>query len=95
MKTVEQHLKDEVVEAYEFVEAFLQGHDYLVGNQLTIADLSAVTSVTSLDILVPIDANKFPNVAAWIKRLEALPYYSKVQDKGLNDFRKAFEFLSK
>lgn len=92
---MEQYLKDDVVEAYEFVEAFLQGHNYLVGNQLTIADLNAVANVTSLDILVPIDANRFPNISAWIKRLEALPYYSKAQNKGLEDFRKAFEFLSK
>lgn len=83
------------MEAYEFVEAFLQGHNYLVGNQLTIADLNAVATVTSLHILVPINADKFPNVIAWIGRLQKLPYYNKVQDKGLEDFRTAFGFLSR
>lgn len=92
---IEQYLQDEIVEAYEFVEVFLQGHDYLVGNQLTIADFNAVASVTSLDVLVPIDGTKFPNVVAWIKRLQTLPYYSKVQDKGVKDIRDAFAHLSK
>lgn len=92
---IEQYQKDEIVEAYGFLEAFLQGYDYLVGNQLTIADLIAVANTTSLDIFVPIDTKKFPNVDAWIKRLQALPYYSKVQDKGLEDFRAAFKDLQK
>lgn len=69
----------------------MQGHNYLVGNQLTIADFSAVTNVTSLDIIVPIDSKRFSNIVAWIKRLQALPYYSKVQDKGTEDFKKLFE----
>lgn len=73
------------------MEAFLQGHDYIVGNQLTIADFGAVATATSLDVLVPIDTKRFPNVVAWIKRLQALPYYSKIQDKGLKDLREAFE----
>lgn len=88
-------MKDEVVEAYEFLEAFLQGHDYIVGNQLTIADFGAVANATSLDALVPIEVKRFPNIAAWIKRLQGLPYYDKAQSKGVEDFRKTFEFLSK
>lgn len=92
---IEQYLKDEIVEAYEFVETFLQGHEYLVGNQLTIADFNAVANVTTLDVLVPIDAIKFPNVVAWIKRLQRLPYYSKVQNRGLKDIGDIFAHLSK
>lgn len=83
------------MEGYEFLEAFLQGHDYIVGNELTIADFSAVANVTTLNILVPIDAERFPNITAWVRRLEMLPYYNQSQVKGLADFRRAFEKIGK
>lgn len=91
--SIERYQKEEVIEAYEFLEAFLEGHEYLVGNQMTIADLITVANITSMDILVPINRENFPNIGNWVGRLQALPYYNKIQDEGLQEFRKRFAVL--
>lgn len=62
-------------EAYSFLETFLSSDKYLVGDHLTVADLSAITSVTQLMYMVPIDEIKYPKLSAWIKTFDALPYF--------------------
>ncbi|KAF2901369.1 hypothetical protein ILUMI_04827 [Ignelater luminosus] len=92
VKTISQELIDESIQAYEFLEKFLDGHQWIAGDQLTLADFCLLTSTTSLDVLVPINASKFPNVTAWIKRGQQLPYYH-VNQKGLDDFRNVIKTL--
>lgn len=55
--------------AYDLLEATLQS-DYLVGNSLTLADISCSTSLSTLNALFPIDANKCPKLVAYLQRLE-------------------------
>ncbi|KAH8279137.1 hypothetical protein KR026_002171, partial [Drosophila bipectinata] len=85
-KSVPKERYDAIVEAYDFVETFLEGHDYIAGNQLTIADFSLVSSVTSLGPFVAFDPAKYPKTEAWIKRLEKLPYYEEANGKGVKLF---------
>ncbi|KAH8331536.1 hypothetical protein KR074_005411 [Drosophila pseudoananassae] len=74
---------DAIFEAYDFVETFLEGQDYIAGNELTIADFSLVSSVTSLAAFVALDPAKYPRTDAWIKRLEKLTYYEEANGKGV------------
>ncbi|KAF2888126.1 hypothetical protein ILUMI_18047 [Ignelater luminosus] len=92
VKTIPEHLIQEVFEAYAFLNKFLEGHQWVAGDQLTIADFSVLSSTTSLNHIAPIDADKYPNVVAWIQKAEQLPYY-KVNQKGLNDFKDLVERL--
>jgi len=64
------------------VETFLKGKDYIAGDQLTIADFSLVSSVSSLVAFVDLDPIKYARVSAWVKRLEQLPYYEEANGKG-------------
>ncbi|EDW85734.1 uncharacterized protein Dwil_GK22991 [Drosophila willistoni] len=73
---------DAIVEAYDFVEKFLQNHDYIAGNSLTIADFSLVSSITSLVAYLDIDQAKYTKLSSWIKKLEKLPYYEEANGKG-------------
>ncbi|XP_017087006.2 glutathione S-transferase 1-like [Drosophila bipectinata] len=82
---------DAIIEAYDFVETFLEGHDYIAGNQLTIADFSIVSSVTSLAAFVAFDPAKYPKTDAWIKRLEKLPYYEEANGKGVKIYIETFQ----
>jgi len=81
-----------VVEAYEFLEKFLEGQKWVAGDNVTLADLSLIPSITSISVVVPLDKEKFPNIADWIERAQNLPYYDANQT-GLEKF-KAF-ILSK
>ncbi|KAH8297206.1 hypothetical protein KR044_006694, partial [Drosophila immigrans] len=85
MKVIPKERIQAVVEVYDFVETFLKGHEYIAGDQLTVADFSLVSTVSSLPAFVEIDPTKYVNITAWIKRLEKLPYYS-VNDVGSKQF---------
>jgi glutathione S-transferase len=85
-KEVPQETANQVLEAYRFLEAFLEKNKWMAGGEVTIADFSLAASVTSLDVLVPVDSLLFPKVTAWIQRFQALSY-AKVNEPGLNDLK--------
>lgn len=60
---------------WDLMEAFLSTGNYVCGDSLTIADHCCISSISSVDILAPIDAIKYPRLSAWKKVMEALPYY--------------------
>jgi len=83
-------LKDSTVQAidaaYSLLETFLEGHQYLAGDSLTVADLACITSVTQIEVVRSID-EKYVNVLTWIKRLELLPYYDELNAAPLAELR--------
>ncbi|KAF5290820.1 hypothetical protein FQA39_LY14582 [Lamprigera yunnana] len=84
MRTIPENLKEDNLKTYGFLETFLKDSKWMVGNNLTVADMCLIPSITTLNLLVPIDENKFPNLTAYIKRAEELPYYN-LNKKGLDD----------
>ncbi|XP_017835794.2 glutathione S-transferase 1 [Drosophila busckii] len=66
-----------IVEAYDFTEAFLKNNNYIAGDQLTIADFSLISSISSMLAYVEIDAVKYPRITAWMQRMQQLPYYEE------------------
>lgn len=93
-KTVPAEKIELINEAYGFLEKFLENQNWVVGETTTLADLSLIATITTLDIFVPIAASKYPFIKAWINRCEALPYYSENQ-VGLNRFKTACAALMK
>jgi len=67
-------LKGRIDNAYAVVNKHLESSDYIVGSAATIADFSL-----SGYLFFPVDESgydwpaMFPNIAAWTKRLEAIP----------------------
>uniref|UniRef100_A0A0K8TY79 Glutathione S-transferase 1 n=1 Tax=Bactrocera latifrons TaxID=174628 RepID=A0A0K8TY79_BACLA len=83
---VPQQKIDNITEVYGIVNKFLQDHPYVAGDNLTIADLSLIASISSMHAYIDSDATKYPNLVAWIKRLEKLPYYEKANGNGVKQF---------
>ncbi|KAH8297204.1 hypothetical protein KR044_006696 [Drosophila immigrans] len=79
-KEVPKERIDAFTEVYDFMESFLKDNDYVAGNQLTIADFSLISTISSAVAYVEIDSGKWPKLSAWIKRMEELPYYSENSD---------------
>ncbi|XP_036331250.1 glutathione S-transferase 1-like [Rhagoletis pomonella] len=75
-----------IANVYETVNGFLKDHSYVAGDHLTLADLSLIPAISSLQVYLDIDAVKYPNLLAWFKRAEKLPYYEKANGKGLQQF---------
>jgi len=92
IKTTPEWPKEQSITSYEMLNSFLEGKQYMCGNDITIADFSLITSVTSLAYLVPIDS-KLTNLLAWIERMEALPYYN-ANKEGLEAFNEFVKGIS-
>lgn len=65
---------DRALEGLGFVEQFLNGKEYLVGDGLTLADFACVTVPTTLIKFLSVEG-KYPNIEGWVARLTQLPYY--------------------
>lgn len=79
---ISQDKIDAMYAAYDLLEAILID-DFLVGNSLTIADVCAMGSVTSMNLLyAPISPSKYPKISAWLERLKKQPFYVDVEQNG-------------
>lgn len=87
----EDHIAD-VLAALDFLETFLSVDDYLVGNNLTVADFCTVTTVSTIWKILPnFDTTKYPKISAWIERLSLLPYYKELNADKCDAFYLCFE----
>lgn len=77
--------------AYDFTEKLLKD-EYLVGNNLTLADISCCIDILTLNKLVPIDKNKYPKLAAWMERVaSSIPNFHEINDEGTQQLQSRFE----
>ncbi|XP_017143663.1 glutathione S-transferase D4-like [Drosophila miranda] len=53
-----------VENAFTLLNTFLEGQEYVAGSQLTIADISILATISTIE-LVDFDLKKYPNVARW------------------------------
>lgn len=83
MKTVPKEMMQPVMEAYDMMERYLQKHNYVARDSLSIADFSVVATMTSMMHVVPMEMEKYPKIMAWMKKMEMLPVYEENQ-KGLD-----------
>ncbi|KXN73124.1 glutathione S-transferase, partial [Conidiobolus coronatus NRRL 28638] len=63
---------NETKRLFSVLESRLQDRQYLVGEQLTIADIATIPWIDNA-FRVNIDLNEFPNVNAWNDRIETIP----------------------
>lgn len=82
--------------AYELLNALFRGNKFLVGDTLTLADISALPVLTDLELSVPINDGAFPNIRPWMKRVqEALPCFEELNTKGVQNTKELLEKLMK
>ena len=62
---------------FQAMEMDLQTSNFLVGNDPTIADLSAECELSQLEVL-SYDFSPYPMVSAWRARVASLPHYEEV-----------------
>lgn len=87
---VPQQKIDYIYKTFELLESVLQDSPYLVGDNLTLADLSCISTVASLCGPFPPQPEKYPKLNEWINRLEQLPYYAEVNQKGADILTKLY-----
>ncbi|KAI7815617.1 glutathione S-transferase [Rhyzopertha dominica] len=85
-KTVPKEKADALQAGYAFLETFLEGKTYVAGDTLSIADFNIIGTITQANLLVPIAANRYPQITKWINKMQTLPYYADANQKGLDLF---------
>ncbi|RZC32295.1 GST N 3 domain containing protein [Asbolus verrucosus] len=92
-KIVAKDKADSLIQGFTLLETLLEQNKFVAGDSLTIADFSIVSTVSSANVLVPLASNRFPQILEWLSRMQALPYYKKGNQDGLDIF--ASEIKSK
>ncbi|XP_039956134.1 glutathione S-transferase E14-like [Bactrocera tryoni] len=67
-----------LLEAYNMMETYLRRHKYMAGDHMTIADISIVTTLSTVNLMFPIAAgaaDRWPLLNDWFGRMQALPVY--------------------
>ncbi|XP_068625131.1 glutathione S-transferase 1-like [Battus philenor] len=83
----DEALLGKVHEALGFLDAFLEGYKYAAGEQLTLADLSLVSTVSTIDV-VGIKLDKYPNIVRWYELVKTTaPKYEEANGIGLMEFK--------
>lgn len=68
--------------SYDMFETILDD-EYLVGKTMTIADICAFGSITTLDHLyAPMPKGKYPKTDAWMERLKKESFYAEIEENG-------------
>lgn len=74
--------------AYSILEAFLASDAFLVGNNWTIADISAAVTISCLEIYAPVEKDRYPQIYAWLKRIpEKIQFFDEINSKPLEMYR--------
>ncbi|CAG2181654.1 unnamed protein product [Oppiella nova] len=67
---------------FNVLNDFIGNNKYVAGNELTIADLSYLATISTLAINDYKDLDEFPNVKNWFFRVQKeLPYFDDVNGK--------------
>lgn len=82
----------QIADGYDILEAFLATDPFLVGLQLTIADICVAVTVLLLEIHLPLHADKHSKIVEWIKRVNrTIPFFNKMNMQPVAEFRELIE----
>lgn len=84
---IPENQREQLLEAYDLLEKFLESNKFVAGNDVSIADFGIVTSINSFSAFVPIDTTKYPKIVSWMDRMQKLPYYDDANREGMEMFR--------
>ncbi|XP_066151338.1 glutathione S-transferase 1-like isoform X1 [Euwallacea fornicatus] len=73
-----------ITESYKLLDGFLENKNFLIGDNLTVADLCCVASVSTATVITPISTEKYPNLSHWYRMCKNLDYYEETNGVGLN-----------
>ena len=74
---VQARILGRVAQMLAFVDASLAGRDYFAGSEFTAADVMMVFPFTTMRRFLDYDLAPYPNIVAYLGRIEARPAYRK------------------
>ncbi|PNF22939.1 Glutathione S-transferase D7 [Cryptotermes secundus] len=75
---------EKINEALGYLNLFLEGQDWVAGDNITIADICLVVSVSNSEA-IGADISVFPNLVAWYEKMKTeLEDYEEINQTGAN-----------
>lgn len=75
----------DIVESYYIADKYLEVTQYIAGDTLSLADISCVATISSLNSIVEID-DKYVKLRTWWARLRKEDWYQQENEPGLRLF---------
>lgn len=86
---------EKINDAFKFLEVFLSSTAYVAGDELTLADLALVATVSNYDVC-GYDLSPYKNVSAWYAKVKQnAPGYEEANGKNALLFKGMFESMTK
>jgi glutathione S-transferase len=78
-KLVDHLLEKTLPRALDYLTKCLGNDEYMVAGVFTLADIALTTSFVNLNLAgVRIDTSRWPEYAAYVERIHALPFYAPI-----------------
>lgn len=82
-------------EAMKFFDTFLENSEYAAGNNLTLADLTLVATVSTYEVM-DFDLSPYKNVTKWLAKIKkTAPGYEEANGKNVLIFKQMVDSLTK
>uniref|UniRef100_A0A182Q2T3 glutathione transferase n=1 Tax=Anopheles farauti TaxID=69004 RepID=A0A182Q2T3_9DIPT len=79
-----------IEETIDALELYLKESKYSALDRLSVADFSIMATLASVNIVLPITADRWPRVAEWFDEIQALPWYDEQQRAGVEKIGEMF-----
>nr|QHU79971.1 glutathione S-transferase D4 [Bemisia tabaci] len=80
-----------VYKSFPIFDDMLKNSDFVTGKNLTIADISLLAGVSSVNA-VGFDIANYPNIVRWFANCkQAVPDYQELNDNGVQEFKKLWD----
>lgn len=78
-------------DAVGFLDLFLSGQNYVAGDNFTLADISILSTISTLDVC-GFDVKKYPNIHRWYETVKSSTPGYEIAIAGLEEFKKKFVY---
>ncbi|XP_050310957.1 glutathione S-transferase D1-like [Anthonomus grandis grandis] len=86
---------DQINNAMKFLDQFLEGQEFAAGNNLTLADLTLVATVSTYDVM-EYDLSPYKNITRWYAKVKSTaPGYKEANEEGCVAFKQLVDTLTK
>ncbi|XP_075984526.1 glutathione S-transferase 1-like [Anticarsia gemmatalis] len=89
-KQFSEEALNKIQSAYGLADRFCTS-TWIAGDEITLADICCVSTISSMDTILPIDKETFVNLWAWFQRCSEQEFYKVGNAPGLEQIRALFK----